>query len=77
LIEDRTHGFAKLVAERRTGELLGGHIVGEEAGALIHEVVVLMAARTRAPAVAGAIHAYPTLSESVKTALLGIQEQVG
>jgi pyruvate/2-oxoglutarate dehydrogenase complex dihydrolipoamide dehydrogenase (E3) component len=51
--------------------------VGEEAGALIHQVVLLMFARVTAPAVARAIHAYPTLSESVKGALLGIGEQVG
>jgi pyruvate/2-oxoglutarate dehydrogenase complex dihydrolipoamide dehydrogenase (E3) component len=76
-IEGRTHGLVKLVADPQTGELLGGHIVGEEAGALIHQVVLMMAARTTAPAVARAIHAYPTLSESVKGALLGIDEQVG
>ena len=34
-------------------------------------------ARAMAGAVARTIHAYPTLSESVKSALLGIQEQVG
>jgi pyruvate/2-oxoglutarate dehydrogenase complex dihydrolipoamide dehydrogenase (E3) component len=76
-IEGRTDGLVKLVADRRTGELVGGHIVGEDAGALIHQVVLLMVARTTAPAVAGAIHAYPTYSESVKSALLGIDEQVG
>jgi pyruvate/2-oxoglutarate dehydrogenase complex dihydrolipoamide dehydrogenase (E3) component len=76
-IDGSTDGLVKLVADRGTGELLGGHIVGEEAGALIHQIVLLMAARTPAPAVATAIHAYPTLSESVKGALLGIQEQVG
>ena len=37
----------------------------------------MMAARATAPAVARAIHAYPTRSESVKSALLGIAEQVG
>ncbi|HUF59512.1 MAG TPA: FAD-dependent oxidoreductase [Actinomycetota bacterium] len=76
-IEGSTHGLVKLVAGRDTGELLGGHIVGEEAGALIHQVVLMMSARVTAPAVARAIHAYPTLSESVKGALLGIDEQVG
>ncbi len=76
-IEGRTDGMVKLVAERGSGELLGGHIVGEEAGAMIHEVVAMMAARATAPAVARAIHAYPTLSESVKGALLRIDEQVG
>lgn len=76
-IEGSTYGLVKLVADGGTGELLGGHIVGEEAGALIHQVVLMMVARTTAPAVARAIHAYPTLSESVKGALLGIDDQVG
>jgi pyruvate/2-oxoglutarate dehydrogenase complex dihydrolipoamide dehydrogenase (E3) component len=76
-IDGNTHGLVKLVADRGTGELLGGHIVGEEAGSLIHQIVLVMAARTTAPGVAQAIHAYPTLSESVKGALLGIEEQVG
>jgi pyruvate/2-oxoglutarate dehydrogenase complex dihydrolipoamide dehydrogenase (E3) component len=76
-IDGSTAGLVKLVADRGAGELLGGHIVGEDAGALIHQVVLLMAARTTASAVAHAIHAYPTLSESVRGALLGIDEQVG
>jgi pyruvate/2-oxoglutarate dehydrogenase complex dihydrolipoamide dehydrogenase (E3) component len=77
VIEGRMYGLVKLIADRRSGELLGGHIVGEEAGAMIHEIVAMMAARSTAEAVARAIHAYPTLSESVKGALLGIKEQVG
>lgn len=76
-IEGKGYGLVKLVADRGTGELLGGHIVGEEAGALIHQVVLMMFTRTTAPAAARAIHAYPTFSESVKGALLGISEQVG
>jgi pyruvate/2-oxoglutarate dehydrogenase complex dihydrolipoamide dehydrogenase (E3) component len=76
-IEGGRYGLVKLVAERDSGELLGGHIVGEEAGGLIHQVVHMMFTRATAPAVARAIHAYPTLSESVKGALLGIDEQVG
>jgi dihydrolipoamide dehydrogenase len=76
-IEGKTDGLVKLVADADTGELVGGHIVGEEAGTLIHQVVLLMFARTTPSAVARAIHAYPTFSESVKSALLGIDEQVG
>ncbi len=67
-IEGRTNGLIKLIADERTGELLGGHIVGEEAGAMIHEVVAVMAGRTSSMAVGDAIHAYPTLSESVRGA---------
>lgn len=68
----------KLVADRTTGELLGAHVVSEEAGAMIHELVAIMAARaTASSAVARAIHAYPTRSEAVRAALLGVAEQVG
>ncbi len=67
-IDGRTHGLVKLVADARSGALLGGHIVGEEAGAMIHEVVAAMAGRISFAEVGDAIHAYPTLSESVKGA---------
>ena len=67
-IEGRTNGLIKFIADERTGELLGGHIVGEEAGAMIHEIVAVMAGRTSSMAVGDAIHAYPTLSESVRGA---------
>jgi pyruvate/2-oxoglutarate dehydrogenase complex dihydrolipoamide dehydrogenase (E3) component len=68
VIDGNTYGFVKLVADARTDELLGGHIVSDEAGAMIHEVVVAMAGRVPARAIADAIHAYPTRSESVKGA---------
>ncbi len=73
-IDGRTHGLVKLLADARTGELLGGHIVGEEAGAMIHEVVAAMAGRVAPVVVGQAIHAYPTLSEAVRGAFLQIQE---
>jgi dihydrolipoamide dehydrogenase len=62
--------MVKLVADARTGELLGGHIVAEGAGAMIHEVVAVMAGRVPTGTIGGAIHAYPTLSGSVKGAFL-------
>jgi dihydrolipoamide dehydrogenase len=65
----------KLVADARSDELLGGHIVGEDAGAMIHEVVAAMSGRVPASAIGDAIHAYPTLSESVKDAFLGLAER--
>ena len=70
LIEGRSFGLVKLVADARSGELLGGHIVGEEAAAMIHEVVAVMAGRIPASTIGTAIYAYPTLSESVKGAFL-------
>jgi pyruvate/2-oxoglutarate dehydrogenase complex dihydrolipoamide dehydrogenase (E3) component len=62
-------GLAKVVADAKTGEVLGGHIVGAGAGEMIHEIVAIMAGRGKARAAGRAIHAYPTLSETVKGAL--------
>ena len=73
-IDGSPFGLVKLVADARSGELLGGHIVGEEAGAMIHEVVAAMSGRVPASAIGDAIHAYPTLSESVKGAFLDLAE---
>ena len=74
-IDGRSFGLVKLVADARSDELLGGHIVGEDAGAMIHEVVAAMSGRVPASAIGDAIHAYPTLSESVKRAFLGLAER--
>jgi pyruvate/2-oxoglutarate dehydrogenase complex dihydrolipoamide dehydrogenase (E3) component len=74
-IDGRSFGLVKLVADASSDELLGGHIVGEEAGAMIHEVVAAMSGRVPASAIGDAIHAYPTLSESVKRAFLGLAER--
>ena len=74
-IDGRPFGLVKLVADARSDELLGGHIVGEEAGAMIHEVVAAMAGRIPASLIGDAIHAYPTLSESVKGAFLRLAER--
>lgn len=73
-IDGRPYGLVKLVADRTTGELLGGHVVAEEAGAMIHEVVAAMAGRVPARALAEAIHAYPTLSGSVRWAAIQLAE---
>ena len=68
VMEGKPEGHVKLVADARTGELLGGHIVGEGAGDMIHEVVVAMAGSVPARTAADAIHAYPTMSETVRGA---------
>jgi len=67
-IDGSGFGIVKLVADAVDGRLLGGHIVADGAGAMIHEVVAMMAGHVAAPTIGHAIHAYPTLSESVKAA---------
>ncbi|MEA2644843.1 MAG: hypothetical protein QOG08_1869 [Chloroflexota bacterium] len=62
-------GHIKCVADAKTGELLGCHIVAENAGDIIHEAVAMMAARTPVKVVAKTMHAFPTLSELMRSAL--------
>ena len=68
-IDGIEHGHVKCVADAKTGELLGCHIVAENAGDMIHEAVAMMAARTPVRVVAKVMHAYPTLSELMRSAL--------
>ena len=68
-LEGDPAGLVKVVADAKTGEVLGGHIVGDHAGELIAEVIAAMAGRIPAGVVGGAIHPYPTLSEAVAQAM--------
>lgn len=71
-IDGLVYGYVKCVADAKSGELLGCHIVSENAGDMIHEAVAMMAARTPAKIVAKAMHAYPTLSELMRSALSAV-----
>ncbi len=63
LIMNETDGFVKLVADRKSGEILGGAVVGPHASDLIHEVVVAMRFHATAAQFAAIPHYHPTLSE--------------
>lgn len=56
-------GFVKLIAESKTGRLIGGACVGPEAAELIHEIVVAMRFGATAAQLASTPHYHPTLSE--------------
>jgi dihydrolipoamide dehydrogenase len=67
-----TDGFVKVLADARTDRVLGVHIVGAQAGELIHEAAVLMEFGGSAEDLARTCHAHPTLSEAVKEAALAV-----
>ncbi len=64
----QTDGLVKLVADAKTGELLGGHILGPHADDLIHEVAVAMHNNGGFERLTKTIHVHPTLPEVVKEA---------
>jgi dihydrolipoamide dehydrogenase len=65
-------GFVKLIADARTDELLGAHIIGPNASELIPELVLAFEYRGSSEDVGITVHAHPTLSEAVKEAALGV-----
>ena len=68
-IDGQEIGHVKVVASASDGELLGCSIVSENAGDMIHEAVAIMAGRVPVGVVAAEMHAYPTLSELMRSAL--------
>jgi dihydrolipoamide dehydrogenase len=67
-----TDGFVKVLADAKSDRILGCHIIGPDAGALIHEVVVAMEFGGSAEDLARAFHGHPTLNEAVKEAALAV-----
>ncbi|MGN6579387.1 MAG: dihydrolipoyl dehydrogenase [Bordetella sp.] len=70
-----TTGFAKVIADAKTDEVLGVHIVGPMASELIAEAVTIMEFKGAAEDIARICHAHPTLSESVKEAALAVDKR--
>jgi dihydrolipoamide dehydrogenase len=60
-----TEGFAKAIVHRKTGKVLGYHIIGPQASILIQEVVNAMAADGNLWTVAKGMHIHPALPEVV------------
>jgi dihydrolipoamide dehydrogenase len=63
-------GFAKVLADKETDEILGVHIIGPRAADIIAEAVVAMEYRASAEDVARMSHAHPTFTEALKEACL-------
>jgi len=63
LIMEAKDGFVKLLADPKSGEILGGSCVGPVGGELIHEIVVAMAKRMTVHELAAMPHYHPTLAE--------------
>ena len=63
-------GFVKILADAKTDEILGMHIIGARAADLIAEAVVAMEYRASAEDISRMSHAHPTFAEAIKEAAL-------
>jgi dihydrolipoamide dehydrogenase len=70
-----TTGFVKFIADAKTDEILGVHIIGPFASELISEAVVAMSFKASAEDIARICHAHPSLSEATKEAALAVDKR--
>src|SRR5258706_8144975 len=71
-VNPTTEGFVKVLADAKTDRGLGGHIVGREAGEMIHEAAGVVGFGGPAHDLARTGHAHPTPSEAIKEAALAV-----
>ena len=67
-------GFVKVLADTKTDEILGVHMIGPRVADLIAEAVVAMEFRASAEDISRISHAHPTYTEAFKEACLAATE---
>ncbi|MDN7811844.1 dihydrolipoyl dehydrogenase [Burkholderia gladioli] len=68
-------GFAKVIADAKTDEVLGVHIISANASDLIAEAVVAMEFKAASEDIARICHAHPSLSEVLREAALAADKR--
>lgn len=59
-----TEGFAQVVTDKRTGQILGAQVVGHDASALLSEMAVAIANELTVESITETMHAHPTIAEA-------------
>jgi dihydrolipoamide dehydrogenase len=72
LAMERTEGLCKLVADAKTGEIVGYHIIGQDATELLAAASLGSVLEATPRELGWTVHAHPTLSEVVKEAALAV-----
>ena len=70
-----TEGFVKIVTDKRTDRIIGGHIVGAAASELLGEIVVAMEFGGSSEDLARSFHSHPTMSEVIREAALAVDKR--
>ncbi|WLH95815.1 dihydrolipoyl dehydrogenase [Pseudomonas hefeiensis] len=72
-INHETEGFAKVLADERTDEILGVHLVGPSVSEMIGEYCVAMEFSASAQDIALTCHPHPTRSEALRQAAMNVE----
>ena len=68
-------GFVKILADTKTDQILGAHIIGPRASDMLAEAIVAMEMGASSEDLARSFHAHPTLSEAMREAALNVQKR--
>lgn len=71
-INHETDGFVKVLADERSDEILGVHMIGPNVGDMIAEYCVAMEFRGAAEDIARTCHPHPTRSEALRQAAMNV-----
>ena len=72
-INHETEGFVKVLADARTDQVLGVHMIGPEVSEMIGEYCVAMEFSAASEDVARTCHPHPTRSEALRQAAMGVE----
>jgi dihydrolipoamide dehydrogenase len=72
-INHETEGFVKVLADERTDEILGVHMVGPSVSEMIGEYCVAMEFAASSEDIALICHPHPTRSEALRQAAMGVE----
>lgn len=72
----RKEGFVKLVFDEKYGELLGGHMIGDNVTEMIAEIVVARGLETTGHEIIKSVHPHPTMSEAIMEAAAAAFDEV-
>lgn len=70
-----TDGMIKVLADAKTDEILGVHMIGARAADMIAEAVIAMEFRASSEDIARSSHAHPTYTEAFKEACLAVNDR--
>ena len=70
-----TEGFVKIIADKTTDRILGGHIVSANASELLGEIIVAMEFGGSSEDLARSFHSHPTMSEVIREAALAVDKR--
>lgn len=67
-----TEGFVKIITDKRTDRIIGGHIVAAGSSEMLGEIIVAMEFGGSSEDLARSFHSHPTMSEAIREAALNV-----